>query len=305
MGSFIVKRLFLAVITIVGVSIIVFVCARLSGDVTFLLLPTDATEQDIRNIRQSLGLDQPLWVQFMRFVAAVFHGDFGESIKYQVPAMDLVVARIPATVQLTLSAFLISIVVGIPLGVLAALRRNSVSDWTIRSVAVLGQSMPNFWIGLMLILLFAVKLQWLPSSGRGGFSHLILPAFTLALFGIAAIMRVTRSSLLEQLDMDYVRFLSSKGLSARLILWKHMLRNAIIPVLALCGVLLANLIGGAVIIEAVFNWPGLGSLVVESVVGRDYPVIQAAVILTSVFLILLNLSIDVAFGVVDPRIRYQ
>jgi peptide/nickel transport system permease protein len=301
---FLFKRLVLAALTIVGVSIIVFFCSRLSGDVTLLIMPSDATVQEIAEVRAKLGLDRPIWTQYVRFVRTAAVGDFGESIKYQVPAFNLVKARIPATVQLASASFLMCVVFGISLGIVAALKHGSYVDWFVRTISIIGQSMPHFWIGLMLILLFAVKLQWLPASGRRGLSYLLMPSVTLALFGIAAIMRVTRSAVLEQLDTDYVRFLRAKGVPEIIVIWKHLLRNALVPVVAMSGVLLATLIGGTFIIEAVFNWPGMGSLVFDSVTGRDYPVIQAAVTFTSVCLVLLNLLVDLIVGVVDPRIRY-
>lgn len=304
MLGFLIRRLGLAVVTVFGVSVIVFLCARLSGDVTLLLVPMDATEADIAQTRARLGLDASIWVQYGKFAAAALQGDFGESIKYQRPALPLVLERLPATVELALAAFALSVVVGIGLGSLAARRRGGMVDGLTRLLAMLGQSMPHFWIGIVLILVFAVNLKWLPSSGRGGVEHLVMPAATLALFGVAAVMRVTRSAMLEQLGADYIRYLRAKGVGEAGVVWKHALRNALIPVVAISGVLLGNLIGGAVIIETVFSWPGLGSLIVESVFGRDYPVIQTAVFLTSVFLVLLNLAVDLLFGVIDPRIRH-
>ena len=203
-----------------------------------------------------------------------------------------------------LTAFLVAVVVGLSLGILAARTRGSAIDRAARTFAVFGQSMTHFWIGMMAILIFAVTLRWLPTSGSGTWLHLIMPALTLATFPMAAIMRITRSSMLETLDAEYVKFLRVKGLAERLIVWKHALRNALIPVVALSGIQLGNLLGGAVIVETVFSWPGLGNLMVESIVSRDYPVIQSGVLMIAIFLISLNFVVDMLFGIIDPRIRY-
>lgn len=305
MGRYILRRLGLALITIVGVTLIVFVAARLSGDVVLLIAPSDATDADLAVLRAELGLDRPVWVQYQRFLADLIHGDFGDSIRYRRPAMDIILSRLPATIQLALTAFAAGAGLGLWLGIVAARRRATWLDGAIRMVAVLGQSMPNFWIGIMAILVFAVTLGWLPTSGRGGLAHLVLPAATLALFTLASILRITRSAMLETLDSEYVKFLRLKGVPEQTIAWKHALRNSLIPVLALGGIQLGNLLGGAVIVETVFSWPGIGSAMAEAISNRDYPLIQAGVLLTSLFLIALNLIVDLLFGVIDPRVRYD
>ncbi len=305
MARYILRRLGLALITIIGVTMLVFVAARLSGDVVLLIAPQDATEPELAVIRAELGLDRPVWVQYQRFVVDLAQGDFGDSIRYRRPAMEIILDRLPATLQLALTAFAAGTALGLLLGIVSARRRGTWIDATVRMTAVLGQSMPNFWIGIMAILIFAVILGWLPTSGRDGMLHLILPAGTLALFTMASIMRITRSSMLETLGSEYVKFLRAKGVPEQTIAWKHALRNALIPVLALGGIQLGNLLGGAVIVETVFSWPGIGSAMADAIANRDYPLIQAGVILTSLFLIALNLAVDLLFGVVDPRVRYD
>lgn len=304
MLAFFLRRLKLALITVFGVTLLVFIAARLSGDVVYQIVGDAANKEEIENMRRELGLDRPVWMQYFVYVAEVAQGDLGRSIRYQRPVIELIAERIPKTVQLGLTAFVVAIVTGVSLGILAARTRGSVIDRAVRTLAVLAQSMPHFWIGIMAILIFAVILRWLPTSGSGTWQHLVMPALTLATFPMAAIMRITRSSMLETLDAEYVKFLRVKGLAERLIIWKHALRNALIPVVALSGIQLGNLLGGAVIVETVFSWPGLGNLMVESIVSRDYPVIQSGVLMIAVFLITLNFLVDLVFGVIDPRIRY-
>jgi len=305
MVAYTLRRLGLMVVTVIGVTIVVFIAARLSGDVTYLIAPQDATPAELARIRTELGLDRPIWIQYWRFIEGLMSGDFGESIRYRRPAMELILSRLPATVQLAVTAFTISTVLGIWLGVASARRRGTWIDDLIRMGAVLGQSMPNFWIGTMAILLFAVVLGWLPTSGRDGWQHLVLPAATLGVFTMAAIMRITRSAMLQTMDTEYIKFLRVKGVPEGTIIWKHALRNSLIPVLALAGIQLGNLLGGTVIVETVFSWPGIGSVMIEAITNRDYPLIQAGVLLVSLLLISLNLIIDLLFAVIDPRIRYD
>jgi peptide/nickel transport system permease protein len=304
MLAFFLKRLQLALITIFGVTLLVFIAARLSGDVVYTLVDASASQEEIDKMRKQLDLDRPVWMQYISYVGHVARGDFGRSIRYQRPVVEVIAERIPKTVQLGLAAFAFAVGTGLTLGILAARMRGSAVDRAVRTLAVFAQSMPHFWIGIMAILIFAVTLRWLPTSGSGTWQHLVMPALTLATFPMAAILRITRSSMLETLDAEYVKFLRVKGLAERLIVWKHALRNALIPVVALSGIQLGNLLGGAVIVETVFSWPGLGNLMVESIVSRDYPVIQSGVLMISIFLISLNFVVDLIFGVIDPRIRY-
>jgi peptide/nickel transport system permease protein len=287
------------------VSMIIFVAARLSGDVAILLAPQDASDEEIHAIRIQLGLDKPIYYQYYIFVKNAIKGDFGRSIRYNRPAMDVLIDRLFGSLELVGTAFLLSIVTGVLLGTLSATKRGTWLDQSGRLFALFGQSMPGFWVGIMLILIFSVSLGWLPTSGRGGLDHLLLPAFSMAWYSIASIMRVTRSSMMDVMDTDYIKMARAKGNSEHIIIWKHGLKNALIPVIALAGVQLANLLGGAVIIESVFNWPGLGSLIVDAIYARDYPLVQAGVFFISIFLITLNLIVDLLFGFIDPRIRYE
>lgn len=304
MRRYILRRILLGILTLIGVSMIIFVAARLSGDVALLLAPQDATDKEIQDIRVRLGLDKPIPVQYSIFFKNALRGDFGESIRYKKPALEVVVSRLPATVELVGTSFFLAIIIGILLGTTSATERGSWLDQSGKLFALFGQSMPGFWVGIMAILLFSVSLGWLPTSGRGGISHLILPASSMAWYSVASTMRVTRSSMLDVLDSEYIKMARLKGAPERLVIWKHALRNALIPVVGLCGMQLAHLIGGAVIIESIFSWPGLGSLIVDAVYSRDYPLVQAGVFFISAFLITLNLVVDLLYGVIDPRIRY-
>ncbi len=304
MARFVLRRLALGVLAIAGVSVITFVGARLSGDPTYLLLPPNANEADIERIRADLGLDRSIVEQYFTYLANALQGDFGTSIKYQVPAWDLVSDRVWPTLQLTIPAFVISIVLGTVLGVVSAWKRGTVVDKGATVFGLFGQAMPNFWVAIMLILVFAVHLRWLPTSGRGGIEHYVLPTIALSWLSTAAIMRLTRSSMLNVLESDFVKFARLKGASERNVIWKHALRNSLVSVVTYAGLTLATLLGGAVIIEQIFAWPGLGSLMVTSVYARDFPVVQAGVFLASVVFVLASLVVDILYGVVDPRIRH-
>ena len=304
MRRYALSRMILGIVTLIGVSLIIFIAARLSGDVALLLAPQDATDEEVQDIRVQLGLDKPIPVQYYIFVKNAMRGEFGESVRYHRPAMEVVIGRLGGTVELIGTAFLLAIIMGILLGTTSATRRGSWLDQIGKLFALLGQAMPGFWVGIMVILVFSVELGWLPTSGRGGISHLVLPALSMAWYSIASTMRVTRSSMLDVLDSEYIKMARAKGNPERIVVWKHALRNALIPVVALGGMQLAHLLGGAVIIESVFSWPGLGSLIVDAVYARDYPLVQAGVIFISTFLIFLNLIVDLLFGLIDPRIRY-
>ena len=305
MRRYILKRIFLGIATLIGISIIIFVAARLSGDVAILLAPQDATEKEVQDIRISLGLDKPIPIQYVVFIRSAIKGDFGKSIRYNRPAIDVVLSRLSATVELVGTSFLIAIIIGILLGTVSATHRGSWLDQSGKLFALIGQAMPGFWLGIMAILLFSVTLGWLPTSGRGGLSHLILPALSMAWYSVASTMRVTRSSMLDVLDTEYIKMARIKGVPENIVVWKHALRNALIPVVGLGGMQLAHLIGGAVIIETIFSWPGLGSLIVDAVYSRDYSLVQAGVFFISVFLIALNLLVDLLYGFIDPRIRFE
>ena len=305
MRRYLLKRILLGMVTLIGVSIIIFVASRLSGDVAFLLAPQESTDEEIQAIRVELGLDKPIPVQYYIFVKDALRGEFGQSIRYHRPVMEVILSRVSGTVELVGVAFIFSILSGVLLGTISATRRDSWMDLSGKLFALLGQSMPGFWIGIMAILVFAVQLGWLPTSGRGGISHLVLPAFSLGWYSIASIMRVTRSSMLDVMDSEYIKMARIKGNPQRVVVWKHALKNALIPVIGLGGMQLTHLIGGAVIVESVFSWPGLGSLIVDAVYARDYPLVQAGVFLISIFFISLNLIVDLLYGLIDPRIRYE
>ncbi len=304
MARFVLRRLGFGAFAIVGVSIVTFVGVRLSGDPTYLLLPPNPTEADVVRIRHDLGLDRSILEQYLAYLSNVLQGDFGTSIKHSMPAFDLVTSRLWPTVELALVAFGISVVSGVFLGTIAAWRAGTALDKAATTFGLFGQAMPNFWVAIMLILVFSVELRWLPTSGRGGPEHLVLPAIALSWPSTAAIVRLTRSSMLEVLESDYVKFARLKGTSEAVVIWKHALRNALLSVVTYAGLTLATLLGGAVIIEQVFSWPGLGSLMVSSIYARDFPVVQAGVFLASLVFVASSLVVDLLYGAVDPRIRH-
>jgi ABC-type dipeptide/oligopeptide/nickel transport system permease component len=305
MAAFLVRRLAQAVIVIAAVVFIVFIMMFLSGDPALLLLPPDASPEDIALFRQQMGFDRPLWEQFVSFAGNLLHGDFGRSWRFQAPALPLVLDRLPATIELAVAALACSLAIAIPIGVLSAVRRNTVFDGVAMVFALIGQSTPAFWLGIMLILVFAVQFGMFPTSGREGFDSLVLPAVTLGLTLAGRNARLVRSSMLEVLNEDYVRTARAKGLSEWRVIGKHALKNALLPVLTVVGLEMGHLLGGAVIVETVFAWPGVGLLAVQSVLGRDYPVVQAIIIISALVFVLTNLLIDLLYTWLDPRISYQ
>ena len=294
MKRFLARRLAQALVVVLGVSVVAFFILHLTGDPALLLLPPDATAEEIRNFRDAMGFNDPFVVQYWRFLRGAATGNFGESLRHGAPAMRLVVERLPATLELAGAAMAIALCVALPAGIVSAVRRNTPVDYVSTVVALLGQSMPTFWLGIMLILIFSVRLNLLPSSGRGGLPHLILPAVTLGLFTTARMMRLTRSGMLEVLGQDYIRTARAKGVNESPVIWKHALRNAAVPIVTIAGIELGALLGGSVITETIFAWPGVGRLSVQAIYNRDYPVVQAAVV---------NLLVDVAYTYLDPRIR--
>ncbi len=303
MNTFLVRRLAQAGVVVLGVSFVVFFILHLTGDPTLLLLPPDATAEEIRRFRSAMGFDDPLVVQYARFLGGAVRGDFGESLRHGQPAMRLVLERLPATVELASAAMLVALAVALPAGVVSAVRRNTPVDYLSTTVALLGQSMPTFWLGIMLILVFAVRLGLLPSSGRGDIEHLVLPALTLGLFTTARMMRLTRSGMLEVLGQDYIRTARAKGMSEAPVVWKHALRNAAVPIVTIAGIELGALLGGSVITETIFAWPGVGRLSVQAIYNRDYPVVQAAVFVLATTFVVVNLLVDILYTYLDPRIR--
>lgn len=304
MSKYFLGRLWQGAIAIMGALLIVFVAQRLSGDPVSLLLPMDATEADYAAMRAKLGLDQPIAIQFIQFVGSALVGDFGQSYLWNRPAMSLIVERLPATLQLAAAGFCFAVMVAIPLGVLSAVYQNGWIDRVAKVFAMLGQAVPNFWVGLLLILFFAVHLQWLPAFGSGTPAHLVLPAIALGWYPVAAMTRTLRSAMLEILQSDYIRMARAVGLLERSIIWKYALRNATVPLVTMLGVYLAGMLGGAFVVEVVFAWPGVGRTVVEAVFARDFPVVQSGVVLSAVIFVTVNLLVDLSYGLIDPRIRH-
>ncbi len=289
-----------------GLSLIVFITLRLTGDpVSMLLQAGSPSKADIAEMRRLLDLDKPLPVQYISFVGKALTGDFGRSFHYSTPALGLVLERMPATLTLTLSSMAVALVLAFPLGILSALNRGKLLDFVSQSISLLGVSMPNFWFGILLILIFGVSLQWLPVSGSDGPEYLIMPSVALGIPLMAVLARILRSSMLEVLNADYIRTARSKGLAKSTVVIRHSVRNALIPVVTIIGLQFGTLLGGAVIVETVFSWPGIGRLAVESISTRDYPVVQASVLLLGAILVLVNLIIDILYTVIDPRIGYK
>ncbi len=306
MRRYVLQRLGQSAVTLLGVSVLVFVILRvLPGDPARMLLPDGAPESAVTELNRQLGLREPFIVQYGLFLKSVARGDFGQSFQYRAPALRVVLERLPATIQLTLAAMLITIVAGVSLGIFTAVRRGTRYDVAGTIVAVLGQSLPNFWLGIMLILLFGVALRWLPTSGFSGWTSLVLPAITLAAFPMALVARLTRSSMLEILHRDYIRTGRAKGLAEGNVVFRHALRNAAIPVLTVIGLQIGALLGGAVITESVFAWPGMGKLIVDAIFFRDFPVVQTVLILSATVFVVINLAVDLLYTVIDPRIRYS
>jgi len=298
-----VHRLAQAAVVCLGISLITFLLLHVVGNPVLLLLPQDASERDVALLRAKLGLDRSLAVQYAIFLQGALRGDFGTSLFVQAPALGLIWERMPATLELTLAGLAVALAIAIPLGVVSAVRRFSLVDSLATVGAVAGQAMPIFWLGIMLIVLFAVKLQWLPASGRGGPAHLILPALTLGAYLAPLTMRLTRSGMLDILSQDYIRTARAKGLREALVLFKHALRNAAIPLVTIVGFQFGRVLGGAIVTETVFAWPGVASLAVKAIRTYDYPVVQAAVVFLALIIVVVNLVTDLAVGYLDPRIR--
>lgn len=304
MIRFMLRRIGLGGISIVGASIVIFVISRLTGDPIVLLLPVDAPPAVIEEMRRTMGLDLPLWRQYLIFAQHALLGDFGNSYRWQTPALDLVLQRLPATILLACAGLLFSISLAVPLGILSAVYRGSWIDTFGKGFAMLGQSMPGFWVGLLMILVFSVHLGWLPAFGHGTAKHLVMPAIALGWYPVAAQTRIVRSAMLDVLDSDYIRMGRSLGTPEWLLVCKYAFRNAAIPLVTMLGVYFAAMLGGAFVVEVVFAWPGLGRTVVEAVFARDFPVVQAGVLFTSVLFVTANLLVDLSYGVIDPRIRH-
>ena len=304
MQRYLIRRLGRAIIALWGISTIVFVVLRLSGDPAVLLLPQEASLEDVSRLRRDLGLDDPLLLQYLRFLGNSAVGNFGESLRHREPAMVLVRSHLWATLELSFAAFFVATTVAVPIGVLAAVKPNSLYDHAVMTLTLIGQSAPTFWIGIMLILAFGLELRWFPIGGRGTLAHLVMPAMTLGAFAMASIARLTRAAMLEVLRLDYINTARAKGLRNSSVIWKHALKNAAIPVVTIMGLQFGALLGGAVVTETVFSWPGIGRLAIQGIYNRDYPVVQASVFLAAVFFVLINFAVDLLYTILDPRIRY-
>ena len=304
MSIYLIQRLGQSLLKLLGLSVIVFALAHLSGDPVSLLAPPEASAEDMARLRAKLGLDKPLHTQYLIYITQAAQGDFGESIRWKTPAMGLILDRFPNTLLLSASSILFGICLAIPVGIVSAVKRGTLFDSVGKVVALIGQSMPSFWIGILLIMAFALYFPIFPTSGMGTAAHLVLPSLTLGSYVAASIMRVTRSAMLDALDADYVRTARSKGVSEWRVIWKHAFRNAATPVLTIVALDFANILRGAVITETVFGWPGIGKLAVDAVYARDFPLVQAAVLFMGLVFLGVNLLVDLIYTRLDPRITH-
>ena len=306
MQRYIIRRLLQAVITLFLVSVIVFILGRLTGDPVALLLTEYSTLEDKELLTKQLGLDKPLTEQYAIFLGNALRGDLGRSIRGdRAPALELVLERLPATVKLATAAVLVSFLIGLPLGVMAAVKKGSFLDTISRILALIGQAAPVFWLGIVAMYLFSVQLGWLPTSGYGEPEQFILPVFAMSCFMVAAFLRLTRAGMLEALESEYVKLARIKGLSESVVIWKHALRNSLIPVITYMGTIFGRMVTGTVVVETIFAWPGIGRLAFESVMLRDFPVLQAVVLFMAAAFLSINLIVDVLYAYIDPRIRYS
>jgi peptide/nickel transport system permease protein len=305
LGRYILRRLLQGLLTLWAASTIAFGLTFLSGDPASLMIGDHWTAEQIAGFREHMGFDRPFHVQYLEYLGRLLQGDFGLSVRQGAPVTELILERLPATGALAGSALLIIIAVALPVGILSALRRNSWLDAVVMSGTILAQSMPTFWLGTILILVFGVALQWFPVSGSGDLKHLILPAITLATFSAARNARMVRSSMLDILGLDYLRTARAKGLAEGTVVVRHALRNALMPVITLLGLEVGSLLAGALVTETVFAWPGIGRLTVDSIYARDYPVVQGVVTFSALVFVVVNLAVDLSYGLLDPRIRYE
>jgi len=303
--QYLIKKLPQTILVLIGVSIITFIIMHLSGNPAQLLLPPEATEQQIQEFSEALGYNDPLHIQYFRFMKGALQGDFGTSMVYRRPAFDIVMERFPATIELALASMFFAIVVAVPMGIIAGVKRNTIFDYTTMSFSIGMQSMPTFWLGIMLVMIFSVRLGWLPTSGRGSFEQLILPTVTLGAFYLAMISRLMRSGLLEVLSEDYIRTARAKGVKETLVVLKHALKNSLIPLVTVVGMEFGRLLGGAVVTEAVYEWPGVGRLALTAIGQRDYPVVQGVIFVLALTFVLVNLLTDLTYSYLDPRIRFD
>jgi peptide/nickel transport system permease protein len=301
--AFVGLRLAQAVLVLAAVTMLAFVLVYATGDPARAMVPLDARPEDVEAMRRAFGLDQPIYVQYLRFLQRVLEGDLGESLKYRTNALQLVIERLPNTLLLATTSIVLAVVVALPLGMLASSRRDSPVDYLATGASILTLSTPTFWLGIVLILLFADQLRWLPASGTGTWRNLVLPAVTLAAPSVGLLTRLVRATMTEVLRQDYIRTARAKGLRWRSVYFSHALRNCLIPMITVVGLQFGALLGGTVVIESVFAWPGLGFLLIQAIAGRDLPLIRSAVLVIAVFFVAINLVVDLLYGYVDPRIR--
>ena len=302
MLNYVIKRILQGLVSILGASAIIFAISRID-DPTLLLLPIDATPEVVEALRQRLGLDLPLVQQYLIFLGDALQGDFGNSYRWERPALPLILERLPATLELAIAGLVFALALAIPFGVLSAVYRDSWFDNFAKLFAMMGQAMPNFWVGLLLILFVSVQLGWLPAFGREGFDSLIMPAIALGWYPVAAMTRMLRSTMLDVLDSDHVRMARAIGVPNRVVIWKYALRNAAVPLVTMMGIYFANMLSGAFVVEVIFAWPGMGRMVVEALFARDFPLLQVGVLFSAILFVAVNLLVDLSYGVLDPRIR--
>jgi len=304
MQRYFISRLVQSVFLLFGVLLLVFIMVRVTGDPAALMMPREASPEDVEAFREKMGFNDPTLVQFSRFISGAITGDFGDSLHFKTPAMPMVVDRLPATVQLALTGLLFAVIVGIPLGLVGGFNPGSPVDNLGRLFALLGQSVPNFWLALIMILYFGVRLRWFPTFGRDEWKSVIMPAFVLGLPVMGQVVRLTRSAVLEIRGEDFIRTAHSKGLMPKTIYIKHVLRNVAIPLVSVIGIQFGYMLGGSIYIEFIFSWPGMGQLLQQSIGWRDFPLVQALAVFTSAIVLMINLLTDMAYAVIDPRIRY-
>lgn len=305
MGAYLIQRLLHSTLVILGVSAVVFGLLFLAGDPVALLLPADdVSEEEIEAFRRALGFDRPIYEQYLRYLGRAVRGDLGFSLRHQQPAVGLVLERVPATLELAFAALFVSLVIGVPVGVIAAVKRGTPQDALVTAAAVAGNSMPVFWLGIVLILTVSVWLHWLPASGRGGIERLILPSLTLGAYSGSITARLLRSSLIEVLGRDYIRTARAKGLTESVVIRRHGLKNAALPVVTVIGLQMGQLLSGAIITETVFAYPGMGLLAIQAIRNRDVPVVQAFVVLAAIVVLIVNLLVDLLYVYLDPRVKY-
>jgi peptide/nickel transport system permease protein len=305
MSHYLAQRLQHLFWVLLAVSILVFLLVYLSGDPIRLLAPLDASPEDVERVRALYGLDQPLPVQYWNFLIKALQGDMGDSFRYDQPALKMVMDKLPATVRLALFSLMLTILIGIPLGLWAGSHPNSVVDWIVSLLTFVSISIPSFWLGILLILIFADRLRWLPPSGDATFRHMLMPGITLSIYSIGLLSRLVRATLIDVMSRDYIRTARAKGLRERIVLYRHALRNTMIPTVTVLGLQLGALLGGSVVVESVFAWPGVGWLMLQGIQNRDLPLVRAVVLIISLGFVLINLTVDLLYSRLDPRIRYD